>query len=162
MAARKRPAPGDTVTARRVLPGGLARRRHLRPGDQACVPAPAGQHLPRWGVPPPRRGRAGLVPGPAGPTRCPCRDQASGSCPGAPSAAGQTPRSGTRRWPQQPSMAGPTRTCLTRPPGGRPTTSGSTPVRGGRPYPRRRQPGGRPGAAGMPGSERAPWPPSAI
>ena len=29
--------------------------------------------------------------------------------------------------PQQPSMAGPTRTCLMRSPGGRPTTSGNTP-----------------------------------
>ena len=36
------------------------------------------------------------------------------------------------------------------------------PVRGGRLHPRRRQPGGRPGAPGMPGPGRAPWPPGAI
>jgi hypothetical protein len=36
------------------------------------------------------------------------------------------------------------------------------PVRGGRLHPRRRQPGGRPSAPGMPGPRRAPWPPGAI
>ena len=35
-------------------------------------------------------------------------------------------------------------------------------VRGGRLHPRRRQPGGRPGAPGMPGSGREPWRPDAI
>ncbi len=36
------------------------------------------------------------------------------------------------------------------------------PVRGGRLHPRRRQPGGRAGALGMPGPGPAPWPPGAI
>jgi hypothetical protein len=65
--------------------------------------------------------------GPAGPTRCPCRDYASGSCPSARSAAGRTRSSSTQCWPQQLSMAGPNRTCSMRSSGGRPTTSGSTP-----------------------------------
>ena len=65
--------------------------------------------------------------GPAGPTRCPWRDYASGSCPSARSTAGRTPSSSTQCWPQQPSRAGPNRTCSTRSPGGRLTTSGSTP-----------------------------------
>jgi hypothetical protein len=42
-------------------------------------------------------------------------------------AAGKTRSSSTRCWPQQPSMAAPTPTCLMRSPGGRPTTSGNTP-----------------------------------
>jgi hypothetical protein len=54
------------------------------------------------------------------------------------------------------ATAGPSRTCWTRSPPGRPTTFGSTRVRGGRQHPRRRQPGGRPGAPGMPGPGRAP------
>jgi hypothetical protein len=36
------------------------------------------------------------------------------------------------------------------------------PVRGGRLHPRRRQPGGRAGAPGMPGPDPEPWPPSAM
>ena len=44
---------------------------------------------------------------------------------------------------------------------GRPTTAVRA-VRGGRLHPRRRQPGGRAGAPGMPGPTPAPWPPSAI
>ena len=44
----------------------------------------------------------------------------------------------------------------------RPTTLAVRPVRGGRLHPRRRQPGGRPSAPGMPGPGRAPWPPGAI
>ena len=44
----------------------------------------------------------------------------------------------------------------------RPTTLAVRPVRGGRLHPRRRQPGGRPSAPGMPGSGRAPWPPGAM
>jgi hypothetical protein len=64
--------------------------------------------------------------GPAGPTRRPRRDYASSSGPSACSAAGTTPSSGTRCWPQPLSMAGPNRTCLMRSPAGRPATSGCT------------------------------------
>ena len=42
-------------------------------------------------------------------------------------AADKTTKPGTRCWPQRPCMAGPSRTCLMRSPGGRATTSGSTP-----------------------------------
>ena len=45
--------------ARRAGP----RRRHLRAGERACAAAPAGQRLPRRGVPAPGGGRAGLVRG---------------------------------------------------------------------------------------------------
>jgi ABC transporter len=43
---------------------------------------------------------------------------ASGSCPSAPSGAAKTTNSSTPCWPQQPSTAGPNRTCLMRSPGG--------------------------------------------
>ena len=44
----------------------------------------------------------------------------------------------------------------------RPTTLAVRPVRGGRLHPRRRQPGRRAGAPGLPGPGRAPRPPGAI
>ena len=127
MPARKRPTPEDSVTARRVLLDGLARDAdifelvsELAPLHPRDTPSPArrssASRRTRW-----------TGAGPAGPTRCPWRDYATGSCPSAPSAAGKTRSSSTRCWPQQPFTAGPNRTCLMRWPGGRPTTSGSTP-----------------------------------
>jgi hypothetical protein len=151
------------VTARRVLLDGLARDADIfQLASDLASPAPAGQYLPRRGVPPRRRGRAGLVQGQPGPTRCPWRDYASGSCLRPPSAVGRTRSSSTRCWPQQPSAAGPNRTCLMRSPGGRPTTSGSTPCTRRPPASAPPPVGRRPCAPGMPRPGRSPWQPSAI
>jgi hypothetical protein len=118
--ARKRPASTDTVTARRVLVDGLAATLTLRAGKRACAAAPAGQHPPRRGVPPPRRGRAGLVPDQPGRPAAP-----GGTTRAIPYRAhfprpAKTPSSSTRCCSQRPSGAGPNRTCWTRSPGGRP------------------------------------------
>ena len=62
MAAKERPTPEDTAAARKILLGGLARDAEIFDlMRRACAAASAGQHLPRRGVPSPRRRRAGLV-----------------------------------------------------------------------------------------------------
>jgi hypothetical protein len=48
-----------------------------------------------------------------------------GYLPSVRSTAGRTPSSSMQCWPQQPSKAGPNRTCWMRLPGGMPTTSGT-------------------------------------
>ena len=127
----------------------------------ACAAAPAGQYLSRRGVPPRRRGRAGLVRGQRGQPAAP--GGTARAVPARVAFRGRQRRSSSSRcWPQRPSMAGPNRTCLTRSPGGRTMTFGSTPFRGGRLYPHRGQPGECAGGPGMPGPGPAPRPPSAI
>jgi hypothetical protein len=127
MPGRKRPAPADAMSARRALLDGLARDADLFEVLSGLAPLHPRNGTFRRGVPFtwPRTRWSGA--GPAGPGRCPCRDCASGSCPGAPSAAGRTRGSSTRSWPRQLSTAGPHRTCPGRSPAGRPATCGSTP-----------------------------------
>ena len=127
MPARNRPAPQDTVTARRVLPGGLARDADisglvselapLHPRDNT-FPGEVFLHLAadalnRCGAsradPLPLAGlRERLLP------ECTFRGR-------------ENKKVHYQRWPQQPSTPGPNRTCSMRSPAGRPTTSGSTP-----------------------------------
>ncbi|HEV2252808.1 MAG TPA: hypothetical protein VGS06_06405 [Streptosporangiaceae bacterium] len=67
MPARKRPAPEDTMTARRVLLDGLARDADIFELASELAPLhPRDNAFPRRGAPRPRRGRAGLVPGQPG------------------------------------------------------------------------------------------------
>ena len=127
MPARKRPTPEDTVTARRVLLDGLARDADLfelvsqlaplHPRDNT-FPGEVFLHLAGDALDWCRASRADPLP---------LERLRERFLPSAPSAAGKTRSSSTQCWPQQPSTAGPNRTCLMRSPGGRPTTSGSTP-----------------------------------
>src|SRR5256886_8691314 len=114
MPARERPVPEDAVTARQILLAGLARDAGisglvselapLHPRDNT-FPGEVFLRLAADALTWCRASRADPLP---------WRDYASGSCPRPPSAAGKTPSSSTRCWPQQPSMAGPNRTCLMR------------------------------------------------
>jgi len=76
------------VTARQTLLDGLARDVDIVELQSELVP------LYRGTTPSPARCSSASPPtrwtgaGPAGPTRCPWRGYASGSCPSAPSAAG--------------------------------------------------------------------------
>ena len=82
MPARKRPTPEDTVTARRVLLDGLARNADIFELQSTSLrPLHPGQRLPRRGVRPPSRRTRLTGAGPAGLTRCPWRDYASGTLP---------------------------------------------------------------------------------
>ena len=134
--------------ARRDGPG----HRGIRAGRRASAAASARQHLPRRGPPPGRRRRAGLVRGqprrPAGLGR----DARSGSCPSAPSAAGRTRSSSSLSWQRRRCAAEPSLICSMRSPGGRPTTSGSTPCTRRSLISAPPPAGRRAGAPGMPGT----------
>ena len=83
MPARKRPTPEDTVTARQTLLDGLARDRDIFELMSELLPLhPRDNTFPgEVFLPSPRTRWTGA--GPAGRTRCPWRDYASGSCPRA-------------------------------------------------------------------------------
>ncbi len=106
MPARKRPVPEDAVTARQILLAGLARDADIFELVSELAPLhPRDNTFPGEVF---LRLAADALDwcGPAGPTRCPWRDYASGSCPRPPSAAGRTPSSSTQCWPQRPLHGG--------------------------------------------------------
>jgi hypothetical protein len=163
MPARKRPAPEDIASARRVLLDGLARDADISPlVTELAALHPRDDTVPRRGVPPRRRGRVGLVQGQPG------RSAVLGRTARAVPARNRLPRPAEREAPvRSTGRSSPPRRDRTGP-----ARSGRLvadrrllavcPVRGSRLDPRRRQPGGRPGAPGMPGATREPPPPSAI
>jgi hypothetical protein len=126
MAARKRPTPEDAVTARRILLDGLARDADISALVSELVPLhPRNDTFP---------GEVFLRLASDALDWCGAsreqpltlKETRSGSCPlRLPRPAKQS--SSTPSWPRQPSAAGPSPTSSTRSPGGRPTTSGSTP-----------------------------------
>ena len=156
MPARKRPTFEDTVTARRTLLDGLAHdvdifelvSELLRHCILAITLSPAEVFLRLAADAPDCAGPAGRPPAPGGTTR-------------AVLARARLPRPGVTRsssmqcWRRQLFMAGPTRTCWMRSPGGRATTSGNTPCSLPSPTSRRRQPGGRAAKPGLSGSGSA-------
>ena len=162
MPARKRPTPEDTVTARRVLLDGLAHDADifklvrelapLHPRDNT-FPGEVFLHLAADALDWCKASRANPLPLEAlrerflpEPT---FRGRQNHKLQYAVLAAAAL-HGGT-----EPDLLDEVAWC-------RPTTLAVRPVRGGRLHPRRRQPGGRPSAPGMPGPGRAPWPPGAI
>ena len=119
-------SPEDAVTARRVLLDGLARDADVSELASELAAVHRRQYLPRRGVPPPRRRRAGLVPASRA-DPLPLGGLRERFLPGGAFGGRETPRSSARCWSQQPSVAGPNRICWMRWPGGRPRICGSTP-----------------------------------
>ncbi len=127
MPARKRPTPGDTVTARRVLLDGLARDADIFELVSELAPLhPRDNTFPGEVL---LRVAADALDwcGASRADPLPLEGLRERFLPETAFRGRETRSSSTLCWPQQPSMAGPNRTCLMRWPGGRPTTSGSTP-----------------------------------
>jgi len=122
----------------------------------------ASRTVPRRGVPPPGRRRAGVVRGQPGPPAAP------GETARAVPARVRLPRSAEPQAPvHSPGRRSRPRRDRTGPPGEGHLLADRRllavrRVRGGRLHPRRRQPGGRPTALGMSGTRPAPWSSAAI